>query len=81
METEIEAIRPFNRTAQGELCEPGDVFSVTETRAGELERLGLARRTKAAPKPSNKMAAEPENKAEKAPRIPQRKQLPVTPEA
>ena len=62
-EVEIEALRPFNRTAQGEICSPGDRFPVGEVRAGELERLGLARPTgKAAPAPKNKMAPEPDNK-------------------
>lgn len=59
-EVEIEALRPFNRTPQGGICELGDIFSVAETRAVELERLGLARRVdaKAAPTPDNKMAPE-----------------------
>lgn len=63
-DVEIEALRPFNKTAQGNLCEPGDRFPVSEIRAVELETLGLARRTgKAAPTPSNKMAPAPEDKA------------------
>lgn len=68
---EIEALRPFNKTAQGDICEVGDVFPVDETRADELERLGLATRdiktdklseTQAAPKPSNKAAPKPKTK-------------------
>lgn len=70
-EVEIEALRPFNRTAQGEMVHPGDKpFMVGEVRAGELEALGLAKRTgkavKVAPTPANKMAAEPTNKGVKA---------------
>ncbi len=63
---EIEALRPFNKTAQGDICEVGDVFLVDETRADELERLGLAQRadgTKAKPAPENKAAPPPKNKA------------------
>lgn len=44
-DVEVEALKPFNRTPQGDLCEAGDIFPVTETRADELARLGLARRT------------------------------------
>lgn len=67
---EIEALRPFHKTAQGELAEVGERFSVDETRAQELARNGLAKpvvkpKGKAAPSPENKMAAEPENKGEK----------------
>ena len=60
----IEALRPFNRVPQGDICEVGDVFSVEQTRAEELERLGLARRTgtKAASAAANKMAPAPANK-------------------
>lgn len=63
---EIEALRPFNKTAQGDICEVGDVFPVDETRADELERLGLAKRsdgTKPKPTPENKAAPTPKNKA------------------
>lgn len=65
---EIEALKPFNKTPQGDLCEAGDRFPVGEIRADELARLGLAKRTKAsatvkvAPEPANKMAPEPANK-------------------
>lgn len=67
-EVEIEALRPFNRTPQGGICEPGDRFPVTASRAGELERLGLARRTSEAPKPENKMLPDPPKKRAAAPR-------------
>lgn len=63
---EIEALKPFNKTPQGDLCEVGEVFPVEETRADELERLGLAKRadgTKAKPAPENKAAPVPKNKA------------------
>ena len=42
-EIDIYALRSFNRTPQGGLCEPGDIFPVGEVRAAELGRLGLAR--------------------------------------
>ena len=62
----ITALRPFNRTPQGDICEPGDVFEVSESRADELERLKLAMRTsgetQAAPKPLNKAAPKPKAK-------------------
>ncbi|WP_420102146.1 hypothetical protein [Bosea sp. (in: a-proteobacteria)] len=70
----IEALRPFNRTPQGDICEAGDVFPVSASRAEELERLGLAKHSdeaasaplsvelKAAPEPSNKAAPAPRNK-------------------
>ena len=64
-EVKIEALRPFNRTAQGDICEIGDEFRVSETRADELERLGLAKRSsgdKAAPAPENKAEPAPKNK-------------------
>lgn len=73
-EVTIEALRPFNKTPQGDICEIGDVFEVSETRADELERLGLAKRaddasrqvgdthTQAAPKPLNKAAPKPKAK-------------------
>lgn len=66
-EIEIEALRPFNKTPQGELCEVGDTFPVDATRADELVRLGLARRTdgKAAPVPDNKMRPARSTKAVK----------------
>lgn len=71
---EIEALKPFAKDHRADLCEPGERFDVGETRADELARNGLARRTdegrsgtlpdsKAAPAPENKMAPEPENKA------------------
>jgi hypothetical protein len=66
-EVEIEALRPFNRTPQGDLCDIGDRFTVGETRADELERSKLARRTANAPKAKNKMAPEPSTKAPPAP--------------
>ena len=65
-EVTIEALRPFNRTPQGDICEIGDVFSVSESRADELERLSLAKRadgTKAKPVAQNKAAPKPTNKA------------------
>lgn len=72
-QVQIMALRPFNRTAQGDLCQVGDVFPVEETRADELERLGLAKRSgktdgsansseQAAPKPLNKAAPKPKSK-------------------
>lgn len=75
-EVTITALRPFNRTPQGDICEPGDVFEVSESRADELERLGLAKRagsivpkrndiateTQSAPKPLNKAAPKPKAK-------------------
>lgn len=61
-DVEIEALRPFNRTPQGGICEPGDRFAVTASRADELERSGLARRTAEAPKPENKMLSDPQKK-------------------
>jgi hypothetical protein len=72
-EVTIEALRPFNKTPQGDLCEVGDTFPVDATRADELERLGLAKRvgkfaspadadTQAAPKPLNKAAPKPKAK-------------------
>ncbi len=62
-EVEIRALRPFNKTSQGEIVHPGDPpFMVSEVRARELEASGYAKRTgKAAPAPANKMAAEPDN--------------------
>lgn len=69
-QVEIEALKPFNKTPQGEICEVGDIFPVDETRADELERLGLAVRAsgvKSAPAPENKSAPTPHNKAEVAP--------------
>lgn len=65
-EVKIEALKPFNRTPQGDLCEVGDVFPVTKSRAEELERFGLA---KSAPtnEPEMKAASVPENKARPAP--------------
>lgn len=70
-EVEIEALKPFNKTPQGDLCEVGDVFPVSATRAEELERLGLAKpadadkaepEAKAAPQPANKAKSAPKNK-------------------
>ena len=56
-DVEIEALRPFNRTVRGDICEPGDTFPVPETRADELIRLGLARRVgeKEAPETEKKV--------------------------
>ncbi len=72
---EIEALRPFNKTPQGDICSPGDRFDVSEVRAGELELSGLARRTKpkgkAAPAPDNKMAPVAENKG-RPPALPEK---------
>lgn len=65
-EVTIEALRPFNKTPQGDICEVGDVFPVSESRADELERNGLAKRsdgTKAKPAAQNKAAPTPKNKA------------------
>lgn len=64
-DVEIEALKPFGKTARGDMVHPGDPpFMVGESRAGELERMGLARRTgKAASEPANKMAPEAENKS------------------
>lgn len=42
---EIEVLKPFNKTPQGNLADVGERFPVDETRAGELDRLGLAKRT------------------------------------
>lgn len=73
-EVTIEALRPFNKTPQGDICEIGDVFEVSESRADELERLSLAKRssgevpeqnltaTQAAPKSLNKAAPKPKAK-------------------
>jgi hypothetical protein len=65
-EVEIEALKPFNRTPQGGLCEVGERFPVGEVRAAELERLGLAKPVKparkASPEPANKMAPAAANK-------------------
>lgn len=67
-EVKIEALKPFNRTAQGDLCEVGDVFAVTKSRSEELERLGLAKPASAdKAKPEVKAAPVPENKAKPAP--------------
>jgi hypothetical protein len=75
-EVEIEVLKPFNRTPQGDLAEIGERFPVDETRADELARLGLAKATKAkakmAPSPDNKMAPEPGNKA----RLPEKGRTP-----
>lgn len=74
-QVQIEALKAFNKTPQGDLCEPGDTFAVDQTRADELERLGLAKltgedaldakvvaATQAAPKPLNKAAPKPKAK-------------------
>ncbi|MBO0904221.1 hypothetical protein [Jiella sonneratiae] len=66
-DVEIEALKPFNRTPQGDPCDVGDRFTVGATRADELERLKLARRVAAAPKPENKMRQEPAAKQPPAP--------------
>lgn len=65
-EVKIEALKPFNRTPQGDLCEVGDVFPVAKSRADELERLDLAKPA-AADQPETKAAPAPENKANPAP--------------
>ncbi|MBB3934285.1 hypothetical protein [Aureimonas phyllosphaerae] len=59
-EVEIETLRSFNRTPQGDLCEVGDRFPVAASRAEELERLGLARRTQVAPDPTVQALPDPE---------------------
>lgn len=63
----VEVLKPFNRHARGDVVHPPEVIEVTETRAEELKRLGLARdplpAQKAAPVPENKMLPAPENKA------------------
>lgn len=63
----VEVLKPFNRHARGDVVHPPEVIEVTETRAEELKRLGLARdpvaAQKAAPAPDNKMLPAPENKA------------------
>ena len=62
----VKVLRPFNKTPQGDLADVGDTFEVDDTRAGELQRLGLAQPvggTKAAPAPENKQAPAPANKA------------------
>ena len=66
----VKALRPFNKTPQGDLADIGDTFEVDPTRAQELQRLGLAEivgGTKAAPEPENKQVPAPENKAAPAP--------------
>ena len=55
---EMVAVEPVNR------YKPGDRFHVTEREAEQLEGKGLAKMI--AP-PKNKMAAEPENKANPSP--------------
>ena len=65
----VEVLKPFNRHARGDVVQPPEVIEVTESRAAELKRLGLARdpvpvaQEKAAPTPENKMLPAPENKA------------------
>lgn len=67
-DVKIEALRPFNRTPQGDLCDVGDVFPVAKSRADELERLGLAKPAPAdKASPGAKAAPVPENKAKPAP--------------
>mgnify|MGYP000140748252 CR=1 FL=1 len=62
-DVEIRALVPFNKTVRGDICEPGDVFTVDATRADELVRMRLAERVeKAAPKPANKMKPATSNK-------------------
>jgi hypothetical protein len=67
----VEVLKPFNRHARGDMVHPPETIEVSETRAVELKRLGLARdpvpAIKAAPVPENKMAPAPENKAASAP--------------
>jgi hypothetical protein len=66
----VEVLKPFNKTAQGDLADVGGLIEVDATRADELVRNGLAKRkkaaepvAKAAPAPENKMAPAPANKA------------------
>lgn len=66
-EVKIEALKPFNKMPQGDLCEAGDVFPVTKCRADELERLGLAKLSGAKGESQQKAAPLPENKAKPAP--------------
>lgn len=67
----VEVLKPFNRHAHGDMVHPPETIEVSETRAVELKRLGLARDPvpgeKAAPAPENKMAPVPVNKAAAAP--------------
>lgn len=66
-DVEIEALRPFNRSVRGDICEPGDTFPVSQARADELERLGLARRVgqKEAPETEKKVMPARSTKAVK----------------
>lgn len=65
-EVEIEALRPFNRSVRGDICEPGDTFPVSEARAVDLVRLGLARRVeKEAPETETKVMPARSTKAAK----------------
>ena len=71
-ETEqVEVLKSFNKTAQGDLASVGDVLTVDKPRADELRRLGLAGTpkgsgAKAAAPAENKMADAPANKARTA---------------
>jgi len=61
----VKALRSFNATPQGGLVDVGDELGVSETRAGELIRLGLAELVtgeKAASALQNKAAQKPVNK-------------------
>lgn len=66
-DVEIEALRPFNRSVRGDICEPGDTFPVSEARAVDLVRLGLARRVgeKVAPETETKVMPARSTKAVK----------------
>jgi len=61
----VKTLRSFNATPQGGLVDIGVELEVSETRADELVRLGLAELVqgeKAAPVSQSKMAPEPTNK-------------------
>jgi hypothetical protein len=67
----VEVMKPFNRHARGDMVHPPEVIEVSETRAVELKRLGLARdplpMAKTAPAPQNQMAPPAANKMAPAP--------------
>ena len=67
----VEVVKPFNRHARGDVVHPPEVIEVSETRAAELKRLGLARdpapASKAAPAAENQMAPPAANKMARAP--------------
>ncbi len=37
----VKVIKSFNKTPQGDLADVGETIEVEDTRAGELQRLGL----------------------------------------